>query len=124
MFSTESAYSINEIVYGETIPGPDSDYGVFVLRGKPEFDHERVLILAIMNTDGKTFWPVASDVKGEDAFFRDPLLSAHDRDLSAILQMDKAGNLKVSFFYTNQDGASEESSHIITLPTETSIGHP
>lgn len=124
MFSTASAYSINEIIYGETIPGPDSDYGVFVLRGRPEFGNERVLILAIMNTDGKTFWPVASDVKGEDAFFRDPLLSTRDRDLSAILQMDKDGNLKVSFFYNDQEGASRESSHIITLPAETSIAQP
>lgn len=121
MFNTDSAYSINEIVYGETIPGPDSDYGVFVLRGKPEFGHERVLILAIMKTDGKTFWPIATNVKGEDAFFRAPFLSTRDRDLSAILQRDKDGNLKVSFFYTDQDGASNESSHIITIPAETSI---
>ena len=31
MFDTDSAYRrINGIVFGETIPGPDSDYGVFV----------------------------------------------------------------------------------------------
>ncbi len=121
MFNTDSAYSINEIVYGEEIPGPDSDYGVFVLRGEPEFSHDRVLILAIMKTDGKTFWPIATNIKGEDAFFRDPLLSTRDRNLSAILQRNKNGNLIISFFYTDQEGASKESSHIITLPAETSI---
>lgn len=121
MFNTDSAYSINEIVYGEEIPGPDSDYGVFVLRGEPEFSHDRVLILAIMKTDGKTFWPIATNIKGEDAFFRDPLLSTRDRNLSAILQRDKDGNLIINFFYTDQEGASKESSHIITLPAETSI---
>ena len=121
MFNTDSAYSINEIVYGEEIPEPDSDYGVFLLRGEPEFSHDRVLILAIMKTDGKTFWPIATNIKGEDAFFRDPLLSTQDRNLSAILQRDKDGNLIISFFYTDQEGASKESSHIITLPAETSI---
>ena len=121
MFNTDSAYSINEIVYGEEIPGPDSDYGVFVLRGEPEFSHDRVLILAIMKTNGKTFWPIATNIKGEDAFFRDPLLSTRCRNLSAILQRDKDGNLIISFFYTDQEGASKESSHIITLPAETSI---
>ena len=121
MFSTESDYRINEIVYGEEVPGPDSDYGVFVLRGKPKFGNERVLILAIMKTDGKTFWPVASNVRDEEAFIRAPLLSTRDRDLSAILQKDEDGNLKTSFFYTDQDGASKESSHIITLPVKTSI---
>ena len=107
MFNTDSAYSINEIVYGEEIPGPDSDYGVFVLRGEPEFSHDRVLILAIMKTDGKTFWPIATNIKGEDAFFRDPLLSTRDRNLSAILQRNKNGNLIISFFYTDQEGASK-----------------
>ena len=121
MFNTDSAYSINEIVYGEEIPGPDSDYGVFVLRGEPEFSHDRVLILAIMKTNGKTFWPIATNIKGEDAFFRDPLLSTRCRNLSAILQRDKDGNLIISFFYTDQEGTSKESSHIITLPAETSI---
>ena len=52
MFDTDSAYRINGIVFGETIPGPDSDYGVFVLRGESKHGHDKVLILAIMKTDG------------------------------------------------------------------------
>lgn len=56
MFDTDSAYRINGIVFGETIPGPDSDYGVFVLRGESKHGHDKVLILAIMKTDGKSFW--------------------------------------------------------------------
>ena len=41
----DSAYNISEIVCGEIIPGPDSDYGVFVFRGESKYGHNRVLIL-------------------------------------------------------------------------------
>ena len=92
MFNTNSAYSINEIVFGKEIPRSDSDYGVFVLRGEPEFSHDRVLILAIMKTDGKTFWPIATNVKNERAFASDPLLSTREGNVSAVLQRNNDGN--------------------------------
>lgn len=121
MFNTDSVYRINEIVFGITIPGPDSDYGVFVLRGEAEYSHKRILILAIMKTDGKTFWPIASDVKDEESFFKDPLITVHDRNLSVSLQRTPDGNLVASLFSTEADGTVTEISNVITLPVKTSI---
>ena len=120
MFDTDSAYRINEVVFGETIPGPDSDYGVFVLRGESKHGHDKVLILAIMKTDGKSFWFLSTDIVSEDHFTSETILNTRDRNLSAILQTID-GKLIVSFFDTAKDGTVTESSHVITLPVETSL---
>ncbi len=120
MFDTDSAYRINGIVFGETIPGPDSDYGVFVLRGESKHGHDKVLILAIMKTDGKSFWFLSTDIVSEDHFTSETILNTRDRNLSAILQTID-GKLIVSFFDTAKDGTVTERSHRITLPVETSL---
>lgn len=120
MFDTDSAYRINGIVFGETIPGPDSDYGVFVLRGESKHGHDKVLILAIMKTDGKSFWFLSTDIVSEDHFASETILNTRDRNLSAILQTID-GKLIVSFFDTAEDGTVTERSHRITLPVETSL---
>ena len=120
MFDTDSAYRINEIVFGDTIPGPDSDYGVFVLRGESKHGHDKVLILALMKTDGKSFWFLSTDIVSEDHFTSETILNTRDRNLSAILQtIDR--KLIVSFFDTALDGTVTERSRRITLPVETSI---
>ena len=116
----DSAYNISEIVCGEIIPGPDSDYGVFVFRGESKYGHNRVLILAIMQTDGKSFWFLSTDIVSEEHFTSETILSTRDRNLSAILQTID-GQLIVSFFDTAMDGTVTESSHVITLPVETSL---
>jgi hypothetical protein len=116
----DSAYNISEIVCGEIIPGPDSDYGVFVFRGESKYGHNRVLILAIMKTDGKSFWFLSTDIVSEEHFTSETILSTRDRNLSAILQTID-GQLIVSFFDTAMDGTVTESSHVITLPVETSL---
>ena len=121
MFDADSAYLTNEIIFGKTIPRQYSDYGVFVLRGESKLSHEKVLILAIMSTDGKTFWPTATNVETEESFFENPLLSTKDRDLSAVLQKTPDGRLVVSLFNTSMNGTVTESSHVITLPIETSL---
>ena len=120
MFDTDSAYRINGIVFGETIPGPDSDYGVFVLRGESKHGHDKVLILAIMKTDGKSFWFLSTDIVSEDHFTSETILNTRDRNFSAILQTID-GKLIVSFFDTAKDGTVTERSHRITLPVETSL---
>ncbi len=120
MFDTDSAYRINGIVFGETIPGPDSDYGVFVLRGESKHGHDKVLILAIMKTDGKSFWFLSTDIVSEDHFTSETILNTRDRNLSAILQTID-GKLIVSFFDTAKDGTVTERSYRITLPVETSL---
>lgn len=120
MFNTDSAYRINGIVFGETIPGPDSDYGVFVLRGESKHGHDKVLILAIMKTDGKSFWFLSTDIVSEDHFTSETILNTRDRNLSAILQTID-GKLIVSFFDTAEDGTVTERSRRITLPVETSL---
>ena len=120
MFNTDSAYRINGIVFGETIPGPDSDYGVFVLRGESKHGHDKVLILAIMKTDGKSFWFLSTDIVSEDHFTSETILNTRDRNLSAILQTID-GKLIVSFFDTVEDGTVTERSRRITLPVETSL---
>lgn len=120
MFDTDSAYRINGIVFGETIPGPDSDYGVFVLRGESKHGHDKVLILAIMKTDGKSFWFLSTDIVSEDHFTSETILNTRDRNLSAILQTID-GKLIVSFFDTAEDGTVTERSHRITFPVETSL---
>ncbi len=120
MFNTDSAYRINGIVFGETIPGPDSDYGVFVLRGESKHGHDKVLILAIMKTDGKSFWFLSTDIVSEDHFTSETILNTRDRNLSAILQTID-GKLIVSFFDTAKDGTVTERSYRITLPVETSL---
>ena len=120
MFDTDSAYRINGIMFGETIPGPDSDYGVFVLRGESKHGHDKVLILAIMKTDGKSFWFLSTDIISEDHFTSETILNTRDRNLSAILQTID-GKLIVSFFDTAEDGTVTERSHRITLPVETSL---
>ena len=120
MFDTDSAYNITEIVFGETISGPDSDYGVFVFKGESKYGHNRVLILAIMKTDGKSFWFLSTDIVSEEHFTSETILSTRDRNLSAILQTID-GQLIVSFFDTAMDGTVTESSHVITLPVETSL---
>ena len=120
MFDTNSAYNITEIVFGETMPGPDADYGVFVLRGESKYGHNKVLILAIMKTDGKSFWFLSTDIISEDHFTSETILNTRDRNLSAILQTID-GKLIVSFFNTSMDGTVTESSHVITLPIETSL---
>ena len=120
MFDTDSAYRINGIVFGETIPGPDSDYGVFVLRGESKHGHDKVLILAIMKTDGKSFWFLSTDIISEDHFTSETILNTRDRNLSAILQTID-GKLIVSFFDTAKDGTVTERSYRITLPVETSL---
>ena len=120
MFDTDSAYRINGIVFGETIPGPDSDYGVFVLRGESKYGHDKVLILAIMKTDGKSFWFLSTDIVSEDHFTSETILNTRDRNLSAILQTID-GKLIVSFFDTAKDGTVTERSYRITLPVETSL---
>lgn len=120
MFDTDSAYRINEIVFGETIPGQDSDYGAFVLRGESRHGHDRVLILAIMKTDGRSFWFLSTDIVSEDRFTPETILSTRDRDLSAILQTID-GKLIVSLFRTAMDGTVTERSHRITIPAETSL---
>ena len=120
MFDTDSAYRINGIVFGETIPGPDSDYGVFVLRGESKHGHDKVLILAIMKIDGKSFWFLSTDIVSEDHFTSETILNTRDRNLSAILQTID-GKLIVSFFDTAKDGTVTERSHRITLPVETSL---
>ena len=121
MFDAESVYNITEIAYGKTIPGDSTDYGVFVLRGESKLSHEKVLIRAIMSTDGKTFWPTATNVETEESFYKNSLLSTKDRDLTAILQKTPDGRLVVSLFYTGTNGTVVESSHMITLPVETSL---
>lgn len=120
MFDTDSAYRINGIVFWETIPGPDSDYGVFVLRGESKHGHDKVLILAIMKTDGKSFWFLSTDIVSEDHFTSETILNTRDRNLSAILQTID-GKLIVSFFDTAKDGTVTERSYRITLPVETSL---
>ena len=120
MFDTDSAYRINGIVFGETIPGPDSDYGVFVLRGESKHGHDKVLILAIMKTDGKSFWFLSTDIVSEDHFTSETILNTRDRNLSAILQTID-GKLIVSFFDTAEVGTVTERSYRITLPVETSL---
>lgn len=120
MFDTDSAYRINGIVFGGTIPGPDSDYGVFVLRGESKHGHDKVLILAIMKTDGKSFWFLSTDIVSEDHFTSETILNTRDRNLSAILQTID-GKLIVSFFDTAKDGTVTERSYRITLPVETSL---
>ena len=120
MFDTDSAYRINGIVFGETIPGPDSDYGVFVLRGESKYGHDKVLILAIMKTEGKSFWFLSTDIVSEDHFTSETILNTRDRNLSAILQTID-GKLIVSFFDTAKAGTVTERSHRITLPVETSL---
>lgn len=120
MFDTDSAYRINGIVFGETIPGPDSDYGVFVLRGESKHGHDKVLILAIMKTDGKSFGFLSTDIVSEDHFTSETILNTRDRNLSAILQTID-GKLIVSFFDTAKDGTVTERSYRITLPVETSL---
>ena len=120
MFDTDSAYRINGIVFGETIPGPDSDYGVFVLRGESKHGHDKVLILAIMKTDGRNFWFLSTDIVSEDHFTSETILNTRDRNLSAILQTID-GKLIVSFFDTAMDGTVTERSRRITLPVETSL---
>lgn len=121
MFDTDSFCHINEVIYGETISGSNSDYGVFVLSGESKYDHEKVLALALVSTDGKTFWPITSSVKREEAFFADPLLTVQSRDLSAILQKISDGSLVISLFYKDDNGNPYESSHKITLPVETRL---
>ena len=120
LFDTDSAYRINEIVFGEIIPGPDSDYGVFVFRGESKYGHNRVLILAIMKTDGKSFWFLSTDIVSEAHFTSETILSTRDRNLSAIFQTVD-GKLIVSLFDTSMDGTVTETSHVITLPVETSL---
>lgn len=121
MFNIDSAYEITEIIFGKIISGNNTDYGIFVLRGNPQYGHGTVLILALMSTDGKAFWPIASNVKDEKAFAADPLLSTGDGNLSAVLQRTKDGNLVVSFFSTEANGTCIETSRSITLPAETTI---
>ena len=120
MFDTDSAYRINEVIFGETIPGPDSDYGVFVLKGESKHGHDKVLILAIMKTDGKSFWFLSTDIVSEDHFTSETILNTRDRNLSVILQTID-GKLIVSFFDTAEDETVTERSHRITLPVETSL---
>ena len=120
MFDTDSAYRINGIVFGETISGPDSDYAVFVLRGESKHGHDKVLILAIMKTDGKSFWFLSTDIVSEEHFTPETILNTRDRNLSAILQTID-GKLILSFFDTAIDGTVTERSHRITLPVETSL---
>lgn len=120
MFDTNSDYIITKIIFGETLPGPDTDYGVFVLRGESRYGHNKVLILAIMKTDGKSFWVLSTDIISVDHFTPKTILNTRDRNLSAILQTID-GKLIVSFFNTSMDGMITESSHVITLPVETSL---
>lgn len=120
MFDTNSDYTITKIVFGETIPGPDTDYGVFVLRGESKYGHNNVLILAIMKTDGKSFWFLSTDIISEERFTSETILNTRDRNLSAILQTID-GRMIVSLFETSMDGTVTEHSHVITLPIETSL---
>ena len=120
MYDTNSDYIITKIIFGEALPGPDTDYGVFVLRGESRYGHNKVLILAIMKTDGKSFWVLSTDIISEEHFTSETILNTRDRNLSAILQTID-GKLIVSFFDTAKDGTVTESSHVITLPVETSL---
>ena len=47
MINTDSAYDISMVVFGDTIPGRRSDYGVFLLAGKSRITGKDKLILAI-----------------------------------------------------------------------------
>lgn len=47
MINTDSAYDISMVVFGETITGRRSDYGVFLLAGKSRITGKDKLILAI-----------------------------------------------------------------------------
>lgn len=120
MFDADSAYRITEIVFGETIPGSDSDYGVFVLRGESKYGHDKVLILALMKTDGRNFWFLSTDIVSEEHFTSETILNTWDRNFSAILQTI-GGKLTVSFFNTAMDGTVTERSYRIALPVETSL---
>ena len=100
MFNIDSAYEITEVVFGKIIPGNNTNYGIFVLRGTPKYSHEAVLILALMSTDGKSFWPIATNIMDEKDFTADPLLSTREGNVSAVLQRTNDGNLVISLFYT------------------------
>ncbi len=76
--------------------------------------------LAIMKTDGKSFWFLSTDIVSEDHFTSETILNTRDRNLSAILQTID-GKLIVSFFDTAKDGTVTERSYRITLPVETSL---
>lgn len=121
MFNIDSAYEITEVVSGKIIPGNNTNYGIFVLRGTPKYSHEAVLILALMSTDGKSFWPIATNVMDEKDFTADPLLSTREGNVSAVLQRTNDGNLVISLFYTEPDGTITEKSSIIMLPIMTSL---
>lgn len=121
MFNIDSAYEITEVVFGKIIPGNNTNYGIFVLRGTPKYSHEAVLILALMSTDGKSFWPIATNVMDEKDFTADPLLSTREGNVSAVLQRTNDGNLVISLFYTEPDGTITEKSSIIMLPIMTSL---
>ena len=121
MFNVDSAYEITEVVFGKIIPGNNTNYGIFVLRGTPKYSHEAVLILALMSTDGKSFWPIATNIMDEKDFTADPLLSTREGNVSAVLQRTNDGNLVISLFYTEPDGTITEKSSIIMLPIMTSL---
>ncbi len=121
MFNIDSAYEITEVVFGKIIPGNNTNYGIFVLRGTPKYSHEAVLILALMSTDGKSFWPIATNIMDEKDFTADPLLSTREGNVSAVLQRTNDGNLVISLFYTEPDGTITEKSSIIMLPIMTSL---
>ena len=121
MFNIDSAYEITEVVFGKIIPENNTNYGIFVLRGTPKYSHEAVLILALMSTDGKSFWPIATNIMDEKDFTADPLLSTREGNVSAVLQRTNDGNLVISLFYTEPDGTITEKSSIIMLPIMTSL---
>ena len=121
MFNIDSAYEITEVVFGKIIPGNNTNYVIFVLRGTPKYSHEAVLILALMSTDGKSFWPIATNIMDEKDFTADPLLSTREGNVSAVLQRTNDGNLVISLFYTEPDGTITEKSSIIMLPIMTSL---
>ena len=73
------------------------------------------------HTDGKSFWPIATNIMDEKDFTADPLLSTREGNVSAVLQRTNDGNLVISLFYTEPDGTITEKSSIIMLPIMTSL---
>ena len=93
MFDTNSDYIITKIIFGEALPGPDTDYGVFVLRGESRYGHNKVLVLAIMKTDGKSFWVLSTDIISVDQASHPAPVSSEAPLFSSVLHSrNRAGS--------------------------------
>lgn len=120
MINTDSAYDISLVVFGMSIHGRRSDYGVFLLVGKSKITGKDNLILAIAETDGKTFWPLSTGIEEMDSLSSDFYLSAGIPGISASLQMID-GELVISCFEETEDAGITEKSYRISIPVPTSI---